>query len=68
MKNTKNIKNMKNTLTDTKITLTMIGAFLSSMLGILYIPVLLMVLCNVIDYITGMIASHYRGEKVSSYV
>ena len=59
---------MKNTLTDTKIGLTMIGAFLSSMLGILYIPVLLMVLCNVIDYITGMIASHYRGEKVSSYV
>ena len=59
---------MDNKLTDLKIGLTAVGAFLSSILGILYIPVLLMVLCNVIDYITGLVAAHYRGEKVSSYV
>lgn len=59
---------MNNKLTDIKIGLTAVGAFLSSILGILYVPVLLMVLCNVIDYITGLIASVYRGEKVSSYI
>lgn len=59
---------MDNKLTSLKVGLTAVGAFLSSILGILYIPVLLMVLCNVIDYITGLIASVYRGEKVSSYV
>lgn len=61
-------KTMTNKVTDIKIILTAIGAFLSSILGILYVPVLLMVLCNIIDYITGLIASVYRGEKVSSYI
>lgn len=41
---------------------------LSSLLGILYIPVLLMVLCNVIDYFTGLFAAPARGEKISSTV
>lgn len=59
---------MDNKLTDFKIGLTAIGACLSSILGILYVPVLLMVTCNVIDYVTGLIAAHYRGEKVSSYI
>lgn len=59
---------MDNKLTDIKIGLTALGAFLSSILGILYVPVLLMVLCNIIDYITGMIAAHYRSEKISSYI
>lgn len=36
-------------------------------LGILAIPVFLMVGCNLIDYITGLIASKYRNEQVSSY-
>lgn len=36
-------------------------------LGILAIPVFLMVGCNIIDYITGLIASKYRDEQVSSY-
>lgn len=40
---------------------------LSSLLGILYIPVLLMVLCNLIDYITGLMATPNREEKLSSY-
>ena len=59
---------MNNELTEIKVGITTIGAILSSVLGILYVPVLLMVLCNVIDYVTGLIAAHYRGEKVSSYV
>lgn len=45
-----------------------IGSALSSLLGILYIPVILMVLCNVIDYLTGIFASVSKGEKVSSAV
>lgn len=59
---------MNNELTEVKIGITTIGAILSSVLGILYVPVLLMVLCNIIDYITGLVASVYRGEKVSSYI
>ena len=37
-----------------KIAITMITSVLSSFLGVLYIPVLLMVSCNVIDYILGL--------------
>ncbi len=36
-------------------------------LGILAIPVFLMVGCNIIDYITGLIASKYRQEQINSY-
>lgn len=36
-------------------------------LGILAIPVFLMVGCNLIDYITGLIASKYRQEQLNSY-
>ena len=36
-------------------------------LGILAIPVFLMVGCNIIDYITGLMASKYREEQISSY-
>ena len=47
---------------------TAIAAFLSALLGTLYIPVLLMVACNIIDYITGLMAAKYRTDnKISSY-
>ncbi len=36
-------------------------------IGILAIPVLLLVVSNLIDYATGLIASNYRGEKINSY-
>lgn len=42
-------------------------AFLSSLLGILAIPVVLMVICNIIDYVTGLMASQYRDEDINSY-
>lgn len=38
-----------------------------SWMGILAVPVFLMVGCNVIDYVTGLLAVPYRTETVSSY-
>lgn len=46
---------------------TAIFAFLSSLLGALAVPVILMVACNVIDYITGLMASPFRKEGINSY-
>lgn len=45
-----------------------IGSAISSFLGILFIPVLLMVLCNFLDYITGIFAAPKRGEKINSSI
>lgn len=45
---------------------TLVGALMSA-LGILAIPVLLLVSCNIIDYVTGLIAAKYREEAVNSY-
>lgn len=53
--------------TTIKAIVTAITGFLSSLLGILYIPVLLMVVCNVIDYATGLAAAKYRNQQVDSY-
>lgn len=53
--------------TTIKAIVTAITGFLSSLLGILYIPVLLMVACNVIDYATGLAAAKYRNQQVDSY-
>lgn len=50
-----------------KVLITAAGSLLSSLLGILYIPVLLMVACNVIDYITGLMAAPSRPDGISSY-
>lgn len=49
-----------------KIFITVFAA-LSSWLGILYVPMLVLVLCNIIDYGTGLCAARYRSEKISSY-
>lgn len=35
--------------------------------GVLAVPVLLLVLCNLIDYVTGLLASKYRHQKITSY-
>lgn len=40
---------------------------LMAWLGVLAVPVLLLVLCNLIDYVTGLQAAKYRKEKVNSY-
>ena len=46
---------------------TAIFALISSVLGVLTVPVLLMVACNVFDYITGLMASTKRSEDINSY-
>lgn len=50
-----------------KAIITVITGALSSALGILFVPVILLVLCNIIDYITGLLATPGRKETVSSY-
>ena len=51
-----------------QVLITAVGSFLSSLLGVLYVPVLLMVTSNVIDYVTGlMAASHRKDGGISSY-
>lgn len=40
---------------------------LNSIFGILAIPIVLLVICNIIDYVTGILASKFRGQEISSY-
>lgn len=46
---------------------TVVVSALMSWLGILAVPVFLLVLCNVIDYVTGLLAAPYREETINSY-
>jgi toxin secretion/phage lysis holin len=51
-----------------KVIITAIVSMLMSWLGILAVPVLLLVGCNIIDYGTGLCAAKYRSDKkISSY-
>ena len=50
-----------------KAVFTMVFAFVSAIFGVLAIPVMLLVACNVIDYITGLMASKYRAQDINSY-
>ncbi len=52
-----------------KVKVTVIAAMsaLMSWLGILAVPVLLLVGCNIIDYATGLCAVKYRNDSISSY-
>lgn len=54
-------------INEIKVGFTAVFAFIASILGILYVPVLLMVACNVIDYTTGLMAVSSRKEELSSY-
>ena len=44
-----------------------IGPARSSWLGLLYVPMIVLILCNIIDYGTGLCAAKYRQETVCSY-
>mgnify|MGYP006869298408 CR=1 FL=1 len=46
--------------------ITAAGSTLSSFLGVLYIPTLLMVICNIIDYATGLMAAKILEGKASA--
>jgi toxin secretion/phage lysis holin len=50
-----------------KAVLTGIFAVLTSLFGVLTVPVLLMVGCNILDYVTGLMASKYRDQDINSY-
>lgn len=50
-----------------KVSVTAVLSALMSWLGILAVPVFLLVGCNVIDYLTGLVAARFREETISSY-
>lgn len=50
-----------------KLAFAAVFGFLSSLLGVLALPVMLVVLCNIIDYATGLMASPYRSQDINSY-
>lgn len=50
-----------------KATVIMVVSALMGWLGILAVPVFLLVGCNIIDYITGLLAVPYRTGSVTSY-
>ena len=51
-----------------KVTVIAVVSALMSWLGILAVPVFLLVGCNIIDYITGLMAAPYREDgSISSY-
>ena len=43
-----------------------LGTTISSLLGALFVPILIMVACNTLDFITGMINSNMKGESITS--
>lgn len=64
-RNRRKDKNMKENYI--KAFFTAVFALISSVLGVLAVPVLLMVACNVLDYATGLMASTYRSQDINSY-
>lgn len=58
---------MKNEVTIVKTVTTAVMSVLTALFGALAIPILLMVSCNVIDYITGLIAAPQREQNINSY-
>ena len=50
-----------------KVMFTALIGMVSSLLGVLFIPVMLLIGTNIIDYVTGLMASPNRGEKLKSY-
>lgn len=50
-----------------KAVFTAVVSTINSALGTLFVPVLLVVICNIFDYITGLMASPKRDKKISSY-
>ena len=50
-----------------KTIIVAIWSIIMSALGILAIPVMLLITCNIIDYATGLIASKFRNQEIDSY-
>ena len=49
-----------------KLTVSGLLAVITARLGILAMPVYILVFLNVSDYVTGIAAAYYKGEKVCS--
>lgn len=43
-----------------------IGTAISSFFGVLFVPILIMVACNTLDFITGVISSKMKGNSITS--
>lgn len=52
-----------------KVKVSFIAFFtvMAGWIGILAVPVIILVVFNIIDYITGLAASRYRDERITSY-
>lgn len=50
-----------------KIIFISFWGMLSSALGILFVPTVLLIFCNILDYITGLMATPKRNKKINSY-
>ena len=50
-----------------KAIVTAIFTVISSLLGVLAIPVIMLVGSNIVDYVTGLMASPYRDQDINSY-
>lgn len=50
-----------------KTIIVAIWSIIMSALGILAIPVMLLITCNIIDYVTGLVASKFRNQELDSY-
>lgn len=56
-----------NKVNTVKSIIASIMGVLNSFFGILALPIVLLATCNIVDYITGLMASKFRGQQISSY-
>lgn len=58
---------MKEDKTKIVVTLAAVFASINGWLGIMATPVWLLMACNIMDYMTGLLAAPHRSQKISSY-
>lgn len=61
------LKGVENNMDKIKLYFISVTSVLMSWLGVLAVPILLLVGCNLVDYFTGLCAAKYRTENISSY-
>ena len=54
-------------ITKIKLVFITVGTVRSAWLGILFVPMVILILSNVIDYATGLFAAKYRNTSINSY-
>lgn len=58
---------MENFILKFKAVFIAVTGALASWLGILYIPMMMLIAANIVDYATGLCAAKYRDEEIKSY-